>query len=135
MNVNQDEKTLREPNGRWLKGQSANPTGRPMSSRQRISERLLADLAGVWEEHGASVLQRLAVTEPARLAQIAYGLLPRDVFLHVQQTEAPHANELARLRDILDVIGQVCPDGDPQEILDGIEQDLRARYATPIEAK
>jgi len=31
----------------------------------------------VWEEHGISVLQRLAVTDPGKLAQIAYGLLPR----------------------------------------------------------
>jgi hypothetical protein len=29
------------------------------------------------------VLQRLAVTDPGKLAQIAYGLLPRDVFISV----------------------------------------------------
>ena len=39
----------------------------------------------VWEEHGVSVLQRLAVTDPGKLAQIAYGLLPRDVFISVEQ--------------------------------------------------
>ena len=32
-----------------------------------------------------SVLQRLAVTDPGKLAQIAYGLLPRDVFISVEQ--------------------------------------------------
>jgi hypothetical protein len=71
--VLQDEKTLREPNGRWLKGQSANPTGRPMSSRQKISERLLADLADVWEKHGKDVLLKLAVSDPGKLATIAEG--------------------------------------------------------------
>jgi hypothetical protein len=77
-NVNKNEN--RNPGGRWLKGAaSPNPAGRPMAARQRISEKLLADLAVVWEEHGSGVLQRLAVTEPAKLAQIAYGLLPRDV--------------------------------------------------------
>jgi hypothetical protein len=29
----------------------------------------------VWETHGASVLERLAITDPGKLAQIAYGLL------------------------------------------------------------
>jgi hypothetical protein len=115
-----------------VKGQSGNPHGRPIAARQKISEALLADLAEVWAEHGKDVLLKLAVSDPGKLAQIAYGLLPRDIFLHVQQTETPHANELARLRDILDVIDRVCPSGDPQEILDGIEQDLRARYATEI---
>jgi hypothetical protein len=56
-----------------------------VSSRQKISERLLADLAVVWETHGASVLERLAITDPGKLAQIAYGLLPRDVFISVEQ--------------------------------------------------
>jgi hypothetical protein len=51
---------------------------------QEERARLLADLASVWEEHGVSVLQRLAVTDP-ELAQIAYGLLPRDVFISVEQ--------------------------------------------------
>jgi hypothetical protein len=37
------------------------------------------------------------------------------------------------LRAVLSVIDQVCPDGSPEEILNGIEQDLRARYATQIE--
>jgi hypothetical protein len=31
------------------------------------------------EEHGRTVLERLAKDDPAKLAQIAYGLLPRDV--------------------------------------------------------
>ena len=72
----------RDAGGRWLKGAaSPNPAGRPMAARQKISEKLLQDLASVWEEHGVTVLQRLAVTDPGKLAQIAYGLLPRDVFI------------------------------------------------------
>jgi len=70
---------------RWPKGQSGNPAGRPVGARPRISEQLLAEIASVWEEHGVSVLQRLAITDPGKLAQIAYGLLPRDVFISVEQ--------------------------------------------------
>jgi hypothetical protein len=62
-----------------------NPAGRPLSARSRISEQLLADLAVVWETHGKEVLERLAKDDPGKLAQIAYGLLPRDVFISVEQ--------------------------------------------------
>ena len=40
-----------------------------MAARQRISEKLLADLAVVWETHGSIVLDRLAETDPGKLAQ------------------------------------------------------------------
>ena len=75
---------------RWKKGETGNPAGRPIGARQKISERLLNDLATVWEEHGAAVLTRLATEDPAKLAQIAYGLLPKDVFIRVE--EAPPGN-------------------------------------------
>ena len=58
-----------------------NPAGRPIGARQKISEKLLADLAVVWEQQGGSCWSGLAVTDPGKLAQIAYGLLPRDVFI------------------------------------------------------
>ena len=77
-----------EPNangGQWVAGRSGNPAGRPLGSRQKISEKLLADLAEVWETSGKTVLQRLAVDDPGKLATIAYGLLPRDVFISVEQ--------------------------------------------------
>src|SRR6516164_9800357 len=74
----------RDERGRWLKGIPAPPgAGRPVSSRQKISERLLQDLAVVWEEHDKTVLERLARDEPGKLATIAYGLLPRDLFVRV----------------------------------------------------
>lgn len=45
---------------------------RPVSSPRKISERLLSDLAVVWEKHG-----------PGKLA---CGLLPRDVLVSVANT-------------------------------------------------
>jgi hypothetical protein len=54
------------------------------------------------------VLERLAVTEPGKLAQIACGLLPRDVFISVEQ-RAPgnlDPDEWAILRRVIDLIKQ-----------------------------
>ena len=73
-----------DSNGRWLPGTTGNAAGRGMTNRQRISEKLLADLAEVWEAHGESVLQRLAISDPGKLATIAYGLLPRDLMISVE---------------------------------------------------
>ena len=127
---------MREPNGRWLKGQSGNSAGRPQSSRQRIANQLLADLHEVWEEHGKTVLERLAKDDPAKLAQIAYGLLPRDVFVRVEDQRTPgnlDPDAYAALRRLLDLIEACKVDGDPQAVFERIEAALRADAATLIE--
>jgi len=69
--------TLNKQNQQRGPGQSGNPKGGPIGARQKISEQLLADLAVVWEHQGESVLRRLAIEDPGKLAQIAYVLLPR----------------------------------------------------------
>ena len=119
----------RSANGRWLKGTlPPNPAGRPLAARQRISEKLLADLATVWEEQGEAVLRRLAVTEPGKLASIAYGLLPRDVFVSVQQqTPAGLAPEDWE-RMLARTMREVAPDAS----LEQIEHALRSAFAKPI---
>ena len=126
-----DEKTHRDANGRWLPGKSANPAGRGMTNRQRISERLLADLATVWETQGESVLQRLAVTEPGKLASIAYGLLPRDIFVSVQQQTPAgmDAEDWNRMLSLARTMREIAPDAS----LDDIERALRSAFAKPVE--
>jgi hypothetical protein len=91
----------------------------------------------VWEDHGKSVLERLAKDDPGKLPTIAYGLLPRDVFLSVEQKTPgdlePEA--WAALRRVLDLIQAAGADGDPRDVFEMTEEDLRARLAVPIEAK
>jgi hypothetical protein len=128
----------RDAGGGWLKGTSPpNPGGRPLSARSRISEQLLADLATVWEEHGSSVLQRLAVTDPGKLASIAYGLLPRDVFISVEQRTPGNLDpdEWAILRRVIDLIKQNAAGAELGPVLETIENALRADQAKLIEAE
>jgi hypothetical protein len=122
---------------RWPKGQSGNPAGRPFGARQRISEQLLSDLAVVWETHGASVLERLAITDPGKLAQIAYGLLPRDVFISVEQRTPGNLDpdEWAILRRVIDLIQVNAGGKDLGPVLETIESALRAGQAKRIEAE
>ena len=104
---------------------------------QKISEKLLQDLAVVWEEHGAGVLQRLAVTDPGKLAQIAYGLLPRDVFISVEQRVPGNLDpdEWATLRRVIDLIQVNAPGAERGPVLETIENALRADQAKMIEAE
>ena len=107
-----------------------------MASRQPIANQLLADLHEVWEEHGKTVLERLAKDDPAKLAQIAYGLLPRDVFVRVEDQRTPgnlDPDAYAALRRLLDLIEACKVDGDPQAVFERIEAALRADAATLIE--
>jgi hypothetical protein len=121
-----------EPNpnsGKWTTGQSGNPAGRPTGARQKISERLLTDLAEVWEQHGKTVLVRLAVNEPGKLASIAYGLLPRDVFVSVQaQPAAIDPEQWELLVGIARTMKEVAPDASLPEI----EDALRSAFAKPV---
>jgi hypothetical protein len=84
------------------------------------------------EEHGKTVLERLALTDPGKLAQIAYGLLPRDVFISVEQ-RAPgnlEPDEWAALRRVLDIIEACAPEGaEPAQLFETIETALLAEYA------
>jgi len=98
----------------------------------------LADLAEVWETHGKTVLTRLAVDDPGRLAAIAYGLLPKDIFVQVQQTGpgGVSADAWALMRPILDLIPQIFPAGsDPAEVLKEVQHSLRSSFAKQIEGK
>ena len=97
-NVKQNDKTvLRDGKGRWLAGTPSPSPGRPVSSRQKISERLLQDLA-----------------EVRKLATIAYGLLPKDVFISVEQKTPGNLEPeaWAALRRVLDLIQAAGADGD-----------------------
>jgi hypothetical protein len=129
----EDEKTTqRDSNGRWLPGKSANPAGRGMTNRQRIAERLIADLAKTWEQHGERVLQQLALTEPGKFASIAYGLLPKDVFISV--TPATPGNldpdDWQKLLALAKVMRECAPDASVEDI----ELALRSAFAKPVES-
>jgi hypothetical protein len=125
----------------WVAGQSGNPAGRPLGARQKIATQLLEDLQEVWQEKGKTILYRMAIEEPSRLAQIAYGILPKEAFVKVENAIDPRlkalqnmdAEALAALGGLIDAIKAAKVDGEPGKIFAWIEEDLRARLATEID--
>ena len=67
----------------WQPGQSGNPKGRALGSRNRMSESFLEDLRATWEKHGARALETCAVEDPTGFVRIVASLLPKHVDLSV----------------------------------------------------
>jgi hypothetical protein len=117
---------------RWQKGVSGNPKGRPVASRQKLAEGLITDLAELWAEGGAKVLRHLMSEEPAKFAQLAFGILPKEALISIE--ERPPANlapeAWSQLRRVLDIIESCAPAGaEPTQIFETIERALVAAYA------
>ena len=70
----------------YQKGQSGNPKGRPMNSRQKLTEGFINDLSSFYEKEGASLIKRVADEQPAMLLQVVARLLPKDISLNVSGT-------------------------------------------------
>jgi hypothetical protein len=80
--------------------------------------------------------KRLAVTDPG-VAQIAYGLLPRDIFISVEQRTPGNLDpdECAIPRWVIDLIQAKAKGAELGPVLATIENALRADQAKMIEAQ
>ena len=120
---------------RWPKGQSGNPTGRPVGARQRISEQLLADLAVV-EANGKPCGTPGGQRSRQAGADCVWAV-PRDVFISVEQRTPGNLDpdEWAILRRMIDLIKQNAKGAELGPVLETIENALRADQAKLIEAE
>ena len=125
----------RPPNGRlWKPGESGNPNGRPVGSRNAFSNAFMADLAAVWAEHGRAAMELTAKTMPSVFFATAARVLPKDVAITLEQTYPGGLtpDDIAVLRAIKESI----PDADarsPTEVLEFVAEAVRAHAAKTIE--
>jgi hypothetical protein len=121
-------------NPNWRPGQSGNPRGRPVGSRQKIAEQLLTAFAAVLDEDPVVALRELKQNDPAKFWTIASGLLPRETMLSVQQVVPGNLTpeQWGQLRSVLELIERHAPDGaEPGEVFQVVERALIATYEAP----
>jgi hypothetical protein len=119
----------------WQPGESGNPAGRPIGSRQKVSEAIIRDISDAWATHGRTVLDKLAVSDPGKFAQLAAGLIPREFQLSVE-SRLP-GGLTSEDMEIFQAIKQALPDAgsrQPGEVLLFVADAIRAHGAKPIEA-
>ena len=61
--------------------------GRPLGSKNRLSEYFLHELAGHFEKYGKEAIERVCRDRPSEYLRIIAGLIPKELLLEVSQEE------------------------------------------------
>ncbi len=64
--------------------------GRPVGSKNRLSEYFLTELAYHFEEHGREAIERVFDDRPGEYLRIISSLIPKELLLEVTQEEKTH---------------------------------------------
>jgi Family of unknown function (DUF5681) len=91
----------------WKPGQSGNPGGKPVGSRNRLQGDFLRDLADDYATHGRSALVAMRENHPADYIRMIASLLPKQIEAKRVIDEVSDDDLLA----ILDAIGRDRPAG------------------------
>ena len=70
---------MKDNHGRFVKGTSGNPNGRPKGGKNELSEALLADIVTHWKENGMDAIERTHKEQPAIYLKIVASLIPKDI--------------------------------------------------------
>ena len=68
-------------------GESGNPAGRPVGSRNKLSEKFCADLLEHWQEHGVAAMDAAAKDDPAAYLRVVASLMPKNVKVSADVSE------------------------------------------------
>ena len=134
--IQQKQIQKKRGNPNWSPGQSGNPAGRPIGSRNKIQENVLNAFSLVSGEDAMESLLELRAADPGRFWTIAASLLPKEVALSVRQVVPAglDAAAWATLNRIMDMIRNHAPEGtEADQVFGFLEMCLRAEFAKPIE--
>lgn len=86
---------MRDARGQFLPGSNGNPRGRPVGARNKLGEAFIQALADDFALHGANVIKRVRMENPAAYLRTLASILPK------AQEDAVSVEELALEMDRL----------------------------------
>jgi hypothetical protein len=98
----------------WRPGQSGNPKGRPIGSRNKLNEKFILALHDDFEKHGPAVIEKVRETRPEIYLKVIASILPRELqFRTANVFDGISDEELnASLESIRRVLASRAPIGD-----------------------
>lgn len=88
-NAGKPQKAKGKPRGKPIqKGQVLNPKGRPVGSRQKLSEDFITALSADFEANGVATLQKMRTDKPDAYIRVVADLVPKDINLNHNATDA-----------------------------------------------
>ena len=68
---------------------NGNAAGRPVGSKNKLSESFLDELTKSFKKHGREALDRVCRDSPGEYLRIIAGLMPKELLLEISQEEKP----------------------------------------------
>ena len=120
----------------WKPGQSGNPRGRLPGSRNKLVEDFVSDLQAKGRTSGASILDRLEATEPAKIVEVISRLAPKDIAVKLEERNSLGIDPRLwnGFKRVLAAIEECAPPHtNPVEVFEAMERWVRSEFAVPID--
>lgn len=93
----------------------------------------MAHLLDDWTANGPAVLAKVRAEDPSTYLRVAFSTIPKDVQIAIENRGPMDREEMRKVRRLVELIDACGASGiDPETVFAWIEDDLRARFATPI---